>query len=76
MYPTDVPHLHEFCTFSVPHLKLEQLATLILTLIHFWGLFDALNKSTLFSTLSHTAIRRIRFQSSSHWCTETVPKHD
>ena len=35
MYPTDVPHLHGFCTFSVPylkivvpHLKLGQLATL------------------------------------------------
>ena len=35
VYPTDVPHLHGFCTFSVPHLKivvphlkLKQLATL------------------------------------------------
>ena len=35
MYPTDVPHLHGFYTFSVPHLKiivphlkLERLATL------------------------------------------------
>ena len=35
MYPTDVPHLRGFCIFSVPHLKivvphlkLEQLATL------------------------------------------------
>ena len=35
VYPMDVPHLHGFCTFSVPHLKivvphlkLEQLATL------------------------------------------------
>ena len=34
MYPTNVPYLHEFCAFSVahlkiviPHLKLEQLAT-------------------------------------------------
>ena len=36
MYPTDVAHLHGFCTFSVPHLKivvphlkLEQLAILV-----------------------------------------------
>ena len=36
VYPTDVPRLHGFCTFSVPHLKivvphlkLEQLATLV-----------------------------------------------
>ena len=40
MYPTDVPHLHGFCTFSVPHLKivvshlkLEQLATLVQTFL-------------------------------------------
>ena len=40
VYPTDVPHLHEFCTFSVPylkivvpHLKLEQLATLLVVQI-------------------------------------------
>ena len=38
VYPTNVPHLHGFCTFSVPHLKivvphlkLEQLATLLAT---------------------------------------------
>ena len=28
MYPMDVPDLRGFCTFSVPHSKLEQLATL------------------------------------------------
>ena len=56
MYPTDVPHLHGFYIFSVPHLKivvphlkLEQLATLF-GAVHFLLQVNTIEKSVALVT--------------------------